>query len=171
MDNLEELHKQLVEVLGEDEANFIVAYRQGGAYDGDDAGKPIASVKVDLKQRGNVRLTTILDLIGAKTRIAKQGGSSSGGSGGSSQGQSAECIDNRPAVRRKPAQQSSGRSGGGGGNSSGGGNNSRVVIDPAFPNERGAMQTYLPKLMDNLAVNASPIDPRAGSTSTRPRAR
>ena len=32
MDNLEDLHKQLSEVLSADEANFIVAYRQGGAY-------------------------------------------------------------------------------------------------------------------------------------------
>ena len=74
MDNLEELHKQLFEVFTEDEANFIVAYRQGGPYTGKDTARPISSVKVDPKQRGNVRLNTILDLIGVKTRIAKRCG-------------------------------------------------------------------------------------------------
>ena len=72
MDNLEELHKQLLEVLDKDQADFIVAFRQGGAYTGNDAGKPISSQTVDLTQKGNEKLSTILDLIGVKTRIAKQ---------------------------------------------------------------------------------------------------
>jgi len=143
MEKLEELHKQLLEVFTEDEANFIVAYRQGGAYDGKETGKQVSSVKVDLKQRGNVRLTTILDLIGARTRIAKTGESSS------TQG----------------ASGPSGVQGGGGGD-----NNSRVVIDPAFPNEPGSMQTYLPKLMENLAVNASPTIPGRLNINQAPRA-
>ena len=76
MDNLGELHKQLLEVLDQDQADFIVAFRQGGAYTGNDTGQPISNAKVDLTQKGNERLTTILDLIGARTRIAKQGQSS-----------------------------------------------------------------------------------------------
>ncbi len=144
MDKLEELHKQLLEVFSEDEANFIVAYRQGGAYDGKETGKQVSTVKVDLKQRGNVRLTTILDLIGVRTRIAKTGQSSS------------------------DAQQPSGPSGAQGGG--GGDKNSRVVIDPAFPNDPGSMQTYLPKLMENLAVNASPTIPGRLNINQAPRA-
>jgi DNA uptake protein ComE-like DNA-binding protein len=162
MDNLEELHKQLVEVFSEDEANFIVAYRQGGPYDGNDSGKPISSVKVDLKQRGNVRLTTILDLIGVKTRIAKTnaslGGSSQNGQGGNNQ----NGLGTTQGAQ--PAPQNNG-SGGSGAN-----NNSRVVIDPAFPNERGAMQTYLPKLMEFLAVNDSPMIPGRLNINQAPRA-
>ena len=49
--------------------------------------------------------------------------------------------------------------------------NSRVVIEAAFPNDKSAMATYLPKLMDNFAVNAAPVDSRAASTSTRRPAR
>lgn len=163
MDNLEELHKQLVDVLGKEQADFIVAYRQGGAYDGKDTGKPISGVKVDLKQRGNVRLTTILDLIGARTRIAKQSGSSSGGS---SQGESGKNLSSGLGSTEGAAQPSSGQ----GSESGGGSSSSRIVIDPAFPNERGAMQTYLPKLMDNLAVNASPTIPGRLNINQAPRA-
>ena len=85
MDDLEELHKQLIEVLDDDMANFIIAYRQGGAYDGEEAGQPASSLTIDFKQQGRVRLNTILDLIGVKTRIAKptQPGQPSGqGNGG-----------------------------------------------------------------------------------------
>jgi type II secretory pathway component PulK len=159
MDNLEELHKQLAEVFSQDEANFIVAYRQGGPYDGDDSGKPVSSVKVDLKQRGNVRLTTILDLIGVKTRIAKTNASS----GGSPQGGQGE--NNQNGLGRTQTAQPAPQTNGSGGN-----NNSRVVIDPAFPNERGAMQTYLPKLMEFLAVNASPMIPGRLNINQAPRA-
>lgn len=162
MDNLEELHKQLSEVFSSDEANFIVAYRQGGPYTEKDAGKQISSVKVDLKQRGNVRLNTILDLIGAKTRIAK----SAGGGSQNGQGQSGGNSNTQNGLG---TTTSTGSSSGGKGNSSGG-NNSRVVIAPAFPNERGAMQTYLPKLMGYLAVNAQPSIPGRLNINQAPRA-
>ncbi len=163
MDNLEELQKQLLEVFTADEANFIVAFRQGGAYDGKESSKPISDVKVDPKQRGSVRLTTILDLIGAKTRIAKSGqsggGSSSNGSSGNSGG-------------GQSGQQSSGQDGSKSGGGSGGesSNNSRVVIDPAFPDDPGAMQNYLPKLMDYLAVNSAPTIPGRLNINQAPRA-
>lgn len=161
MDNLEDLHKQLSEVLSADEANFIVAYRQGGAYTEKDDGKPISSVKVDLKQRGNVRLNTILDLIGVKTRIAKSaGGSSQSGQGQTGQGSGAT----QNGLGSTQGTQSA--TGGG----SGGGNNSRVVIAPAFPNERGAMQTYLPKLMAYVAVNSQPSIPGRLNINQAPRA-
>ena len=71
-DNLEELHKELKEVLGKEMANFIVAYRQGGAYDGDETGQSASAIQLDLKQPGRQKLTTILDLIGVKTRISRQ---------------------------------------------------------------------------------------------------
>ncbi|HVT30911.1 MAG TPA: hypothetical protein VHE81_23095, partial [Lacipirellulaceae bacterium] len=84
MSDLNELHKELVEVLDPDQADFIVAFRQGGAYTGNDKGEPVSSAKVDLTQKGNEQLTTLLDLIGARTRIARStqssGSSSSSGS-------------------------------------------------------------------------------------------
>jgi hypothetical protein len=160
MDNLEELHKQLIQVFTPDEANFIVAYRQGGAYDGDDAGKPVSAVDVDAKQRGNVRLTTILDLIGVKTRIAK---SNQTGSGGSPQGQSVTigAQGGQTPTAQGGALVVSG--------STANDNNSRVVIDPAFPDDPTSMQTYLPKLMENLAVNAAPTIPGRLNINQAPR--
>ena len=169
MDNLEELRKQLVEVLSEDEANFIVAFRQGGAYDGKDTGKNISSVKVDTKQRGSVRLNTILDLIGAKTRIAKSG---AGGTGGSPQGgKSGETNSNLTGgLSGAQAVQATGGKSGTQSGTGGGDSSSRVVIDPVFPNEPGAMQTYLPKLMEFLAVNDSPAIPGRLNINQAPRA-
>ncbi len=73
MDDLEELHTQLAEVLTDEEANFIVAYRQGGAYEGEEAGESASGLQLDYTQRGSVRLTTILDLVGTKTRVVEQG--------------------------------------------------------------------------------------------------
>ncbi len=150
MDNLEDLQKQLSDVFSEDETKFIIAYRQGGPYTGRDASKSISSVTVDPKQRGNVRLNTVLDLIGVKTRIAQtaQGNSEASPQGGVS-----------------GAVKSGGRGASGDNNS-----NSRVVIDPAFPDDATSMQNYLPKLMENLAVNAAPSIPGRLNVNQAPRA-
>ncbi|MBN1855006.1 MAG: general secretion pathway protein GspK [Pirellulales bacterium] len=73
MEDLEELHSQISEVLGPDAANYIVAYRQGGPFDGAGEGKPASSVTIDLRQPARVPLTTILDLIGTRTRVVLPG--------------------------------------------------------------------------------------------------
>jgi type II secretory pathway component PulK len=143
MDNLEELHKLLVQALDRDMANFIIAYRQGGPYDGDEPGQPASGITLDFTQQGRQRLNTILDLIGVKTQIAKPalGGSASGGGEGGGGG---------------------GRNGRGGGGENGGGNqnqNSRTVVEAVFADQPAAMQRYLPKLMDNLSVNPAPAIP------------
>jgi DNA uptake protein ComE-like DNA-binding protein len=121
MNDLEELHRQLAEVLDDDMANFIVAYRQGGAYDGDEAGKSASSIELDYTQRGAVQLMTVLDLVGAKTRVVQQG------------------------------------------------QTERTVVDTPFSDDRSSMQSYLPKLMDNLAVNASPSIPGRLNINQAPR--
>src|SRR5262249_55773334 len=123
MDDLNALQQALSQVFTTDEANFIIAFRQGGAFTGAGQAKPISSVTVDTKQKGSVRLNTVLDLIGAKTRIAKtnSGGSRSGGGNG----------------------DGGGGAGGGGGRSAGGNNNSREIIAPAFPDDPASMQSYL----------------------------
>jgi DNA uptake protein ComE-like DNA-binding protein len=174
MDKLDELHKQLLEVLDKDQADFIIAFRQGGAYTGKDAAKPIASQTLDLTQKGNEKLSTILDLIGVKTQIAKGGSSGAGGGGGGGGGAGGGGGG---------GGGSGGRGGAGGGNGAvkslqstgagaGGddGKNSRVVIEPAFPNDKSAMSTYLPKLMDNCAVNAAPSIPGRLNINQAPRA-
>jgi type II secretory pathway component PulK len=147
MSDLTELHKELLEVLNQDQADFIVAFRQGGAYTGNDSGVSISSAKVDLTQKGNEQLTTILDLIGVRTRIAKSIQSDGNGSPNSDTKQN----------------------GAGGGKGGGGGNNSRIVIEPAFPNDKNAMADYLPKLMDNLSVNTSPSIPGRLNINQAPR--
>jgi DNA uptake protein ComE-like DNA-binding protein len=133
MDSLEELQKKLIEVFTEDETNFILAYRQGGAYTGNEQGKEISSVKVDLKQSGKVKLNTVLDLIGVKTQIAN--------------------------TNQKKENQAKGPP-----------ENSRVTIKPAFPDEKGARDTYLPKLMENLAVNTSNSIPGRLNINQAPKA-
>lgn len=143
-DNLEELHKELVEALDTEMANFIVAYRQGGPYDGNDTGQSASSIELDFTQPGRQKLNTILDLIGARTRIAK------------------------PAAGQNNQNQSQGQNGGVG-RGGGGGNDSRIVVDAVFPEERGSMDSYLTKLMDNVAVNAAPTIPGRLNINQAPR--
>jgi type II secretory pathway component PulK len=152
MDDLQALHKLLVEVLDQEMANFIIAYRQGGPYQGEDnRGRDAASITIDFTQPGRQKLTTILDLIGVSTEIANtpQGGQSNQGESGEGEGR--------------------GGSGGGGGGRGGQNRNSRTIVRGVFPDEPGAMQRYLTKLMDNLAVNAAPSIPGRININQAPR--
>jgi type II secretory pathway component PulK len=148
MDDLEALHKQLLEVLDKEMANFIIAYRQGGPYTGNDTGgRDAANITLDFTQQGRQKLTTILDLIGVSTQIA------------------------RPAAG---GQNNQNQGGDRGGDQNQGGNrgqnpNSRIVVNAVFPDQMGAMQRYLPKLMDNLAVNAAPTIPGRLNINQAPR--
>jgi DNA uptake protein ComE-like DNA-binding protein len=145
MDDLEALHKQLVPVLGQDMANFIVAYRQGGPFDDETAaGQPASGITLDFTQPGRQKLSTILDLIGVRTRIAVQ---PPGGKTSANQNQNQDGNDRGPGQNQ----------------------NSRIVVEAAFPNERGGMDSYLPKLMDNLAVNAAPSIPGRLNINQAPR--
>jgi DNA uptake protein ComE-like DNA-binding protein len=146
-DNLEQLHKELVEVLGTDMANFIIAYRQGGPYDGNAAGQPASGVQLDFKQPGQHKLSTILDLVGVRTRIPPPGRSGqngeNGGSDGDNNGEQNERGDDGPAE----ASGRQGRDGNG------------TVINAAFADDSAAVQSYLKKLMDNLTVIDAPTIP------------
>jgi type II secretory pathway component PulK len=165
-DNLEELHKELSEALGTDMANFIVAYRQGGALDEDDdepssssEGKDAGSIKLDLKQPGREKLNTILDLIGVKTQIATQpepgSGSPPGGGGGDGDGDGGGGGDG------------DGDSGGGG--RGGNDDNSRTIVKAEFPDDPSAMDSYLPKLMENISVNPAETIPGRLNINQAPR--
>lgn len=85
-DDLEALHEQLRAVLDEDQASFIIAYRQGGPYDEDDqessgqdgeqqASPPTAasSLEFDYEQGGSVPINSILDVLGTQTRVVEDG--------------------------------------------------------------------------------------------------
>lgn len=156
MDDLQELQKQLVQVMDANMANFIIAYRQGGPYNGDETGEQASGLTLDFKEQGRVKLTTILDLIGTKTRIAKP---AANGAGQTTQPTSTSGTGG------------GGGSGGGGGRGGGGGQgrDSRIVVSPAFANDPGAMRTYLPILMENLAVNAAPSIPGRININQAPR--
>jgi DNA uptake protein ComE-like DNA-binding protein len=158
MEDLEELHKQLTQFLDQDQAAFIIAYRQGGAYDGNESGQSASSLKLDFTQPGRVRLNTILDLIGVKTRIARSTPAGQSGQGGQNDGSGGQSGDNGGGGR-----------GGQGGGRGGGGQNSRIVVNAAFPEERGSMRSYLPLLMENLSVNASPSIPGRLNINQAPR--
>jgi type II secretory pathway component PulK len=159
MDDLETLHKQLTEVLGRDMANFIVAYRQGGAYDGDEPGaQPASSITLDFTVPGREKLTTILDLIGVRTRIPSQPQSGQNQSGGGND--------------RGGGSGRGGRDGGGegrGGAAGGNQDNSRIIVEAAFPDQRGAINSYITKLMDNLTVNPAPSIPGRLNINQAPR--
>jgi DNA uptake protein ComE-like DNA-binding protein len=91
MSNLQDLHDQVSPVLGEEMANFIVAYRQGGPDTSSNAGQPASGIQIDYTQPGRVQFKTLLDLVGVKTKISKpnqqggQGANQPGGGGGGSQ--------------------------------------------------------------------------------------
>jgi type II secretory pathway component PulK len=175
MDDLQALHTELVKIFDQEMANFIVAYRQGGPYGENEndttPGQPASSITLDFTQQGRQRLTTILDLIGVSTQIARTPGGGGGGQGGGG--------GDGGGGRGGGGDGGGGRGGdgdGGGGDGGGGGGgqnqnpNSRIVISPAFPNQPGDMQRYLPLLMDNLAVNASPTIPGRLNINQAPRA-
>jgi hypothetical protein len=68
--SMQTLFDELSEALGNDEwAAFIVAYRQSGPYTGTKAGEPIAGRTTNLEQSGRIKLTTVLDLIGARVQV------------------------------------------------------------------------------------------------------
>jgi type II secretory pathway component PulK len=153
MSNLKDLHDQVATALGDEMANFIVAYRQGGPDTSTTAGQPASGITIDYTQPGRVQFKTLLDLIGVKTKISKpaqqQGqGQSQGGQGQIPQGRGGPA----PAVQAAGAP---GQGGQGGGSQA----SSTTVVSAAFASDTASMRDYLPKLFDNLAVNAAPSIP------------
>lgn len=86
-DDLEALHDELRTVLDEDQAAFIIAYRQGGPFSEDDqqgSGQPsqqeaaaapsaAGSLELDYEQNGAVPINSILDVVGTQTRVVEDG--------------------------------------------------------------------------------------------------
>jgi hypothetical protein len=89
-EDLQTLQTELLEVFSSEQANFILAYRQGGAYDDeqtDDAqqappqggssnAEQTASadaITIDFDAGGSVPVENVLDLVGTKTRVTEKG--------------------------------------------------------------------------------------------------
>jgi type II secretory pathway component PulK len=161
-EDLQTLHKELSEALGQEMANFIVAYRQGGAYDGNETGQPASGITIDFTQPGREKLKSILDLIGVRTRIAKSNQGGEGGKGGEGQGEGS---------KGESSQGGGGQGAKGEGSPASGASNddARIVIEAAFAEDPGSMKGYLAKLMDNIAVNSNPTIPGRLNINLAPR--
>jgi DNA uptake protein ComE-like DNA-binding protein len=71
-DDMQQLYDELVEALGQDEATFIVAYRQFGPSQSTTRSGQ-GSVNLDFSRPGNETISTVLDLIGAKVEVQVEG--------------------------------------------------------------------------------------------------
>ncbi|MCX7428300.1 MAG: type II secretion system protein GspK [Planctomycetia bacterium] len=67
--DMKALHDALVEVLSEEMATFIIAYRQNGPYTGTGTGVAVATGELDLTKSGGTQLSSVLDLVGARVRV------------------------------------------------------------------------------------------------------
>ncbi len=74
MDDLQQLRDALSLVeFSEEWMTFIIAYRQNGAYDGDESGEAYSGGELDMKQKGEHKLNQVLDLIGAQVEVKFSG--------------------------------------------------------------------------------------------------
>lgn len=75
-EDLEELHQQLESALGRDEANFIVAFRQGGPKEegeGDGPAKLPGQIQIDFTTPGSEKIDSLLSLVGVNTSTTEEG--------------------------------------------------------------------------------------------------
>jgi len=72
-DDLQTLYESLQDVVPEEWAIFIVAYRQNGAYEGSETGETYSSGELDLSQASKTKFTQVLDLVGKKVQVKFSG--------------------------------------------------------------------------------------------------
>jgi len=72
-DDLKTLYDELIDVFEPSWADFIIGYRQNGEYEGNDESQTPIAGNIDLSARGQVTLTTVLDLIVPKVRVQYEG--------------------------------------------------------------------------------------------------
>jgi hypothetical protein len=78
-DDMEMLYSELLEVVDEEWARFIVAYRQFGPFSGNDQNPEELAAgeftgELDLSQPGQTQIPQILDLVGARVQVGGQQG-------------------------------------------------------------------------------------------------
>jgi hypothetical protein len=71
-EDMQTLYDELTEVLAENEATFIVAYRQFGPSESTEPSENTA-VSLDFSREGGTQLTSLLDLVGAKVEVQVEG--------------------------------------------------------------------------------------------------
>ncbi len=151
MEDLQALYDQLEPLLGAEQANFIVAFRQGGPDDTDleaEAGaaaevsdeptdvsdtagqeggvgatksKTAGEIAIDYEQPGSETIGGLLDLVGVNTRIVEKGSTQ------------------------------------------------RVVVETPFPADPGTLAMSLPLLMDNLTASGQAVVPGRLNVNQCPR--
>lgn len=67
--DLQTLYDSLTEIVPEEWAIFIVAYRQNGAYTGTATGEAYSSGELDLSQASKTTFSQVLDLVGKKVQV------------------------------------------------------------------------------------------------------
>ncbi len=72
-DDLELLQEELSAVFPDPWTTFILAYRQAGPFDGNEAGEKNVTGDLDLTAGGSNKFSAVLDLIGAKTQVTFEG--------------------------------------------------------------------------------------------------
>jgi hypothetical protein len=72
-DDLQTLYDSLSLIFPEEWGKFIIAYRQSGAYEGEEDGSDDFSGELDLGQPGKTTFNQVLDLVGKKVQVKFKG--------------------------------------------------------------------------------------------------
>lgn len=162
-DDLEALHTELKTVLDENMANFIIAYRQGGAYD-EETGETTAGGSAPDAESGG----------GGQGGGGGRGGRGGGGDGGSAggvaeqrkdaasldldyeQGGSVPINSILDVIGVQTRVVESGQTG-------------RTIVEVAFADDPGSMQAYLPIMMENLTAGGQDVIPGRININQAPR--
>ena len=151
--DLAKLHKQLAEAFDASWAEFIVAYRQFGPFEGPpEAGRPLGprgrrpertgalpragdfrsagsrhrgrlEKPLDLSRPARFAIGSVLDLIGASVRVREE------------REETEETEQEQPRPRRRPP----------------------TILQSPFEDDRSAMEDYLPKLLDAATVTSDQV--------------
>ncbi|NOY42252.1 MAG: general secretion pathway protein GspK [Planctomycetes bacterium] len=72
--DLQKLHDELSEAVGEEEAKFIILYRQNGAADDKAVGNSTSlnAAEIDFEKETQTEIATLLDLVGASVAVKKE---------------------------------------------------------------------------------------------------
>ncbi|NQT12839.1 MAG: general secretion pathway protein GspK, partial [Planctomycetes bacterium] len=171
--DLEALYDELVEILDEQWATFIVALRRYGP---SESGEPMPGEPdraetdysvddLDLSQSGDYKLTTILDLIGARVEIKEEEeGDASGQSGGESSGESSGASGGRGGETAKA--ETSGKEGE---QDNAEEEEEPKILQSPFSDTAGEFVNYLPILMEYLTATESERLPARININQAPR--
>ncbi len=161
-EDLQQLEIELMEVFNTEQTNFILAYRQGGPYD------ETTGSTGTLGSAGTGGSTSPPSS-GSPTAGSGGAGSGSTDAGGSEETVTADSIEidfdaggsvpietilDLVGTNTRVTQK---------------GDTQRSIVETPFPNEPGAMSTFLPLMMDNLTATAEEVLPGRLNINQAPR--